>query len=128
MDYSEVEKIFCLNPDKKYKYFFSKAAETEQVCGLKDKNGWITLKDDKGHTATPVWPSYETAKYCQENQWKNTEIESIDLYEFIEYWLQGMKRDKCNVLVFGDTGGGGISVDAERLKAELEEYLSNLGN
>jgi hypothetical protein len=125
MSYSEVEKIFCLTEDRKYKYFFDKVAETEQVCGLKDKKGWITVKDGKGNTTMPVWPSYEFAKYCQENQWKETEIETIDLYEFLEYWLQGMKRDNCRVLIFADTGGGGISVDAEELKEELERYLSN---
>lgn len=124
MNYSEVEEIFCLTEDRKYKYFFNKVAESEHVCGLKDKNGWITTKDDKGRTNMPLWPSYEFAKYCQENQWKETQIEAIDLYEFLEYWLDGMKRDGCRVLVFADTGGGGISVDALEFKAELEHFLS----
>jgi hypothetical protein len=123
MDYSEVERTFCLTEDDKYKYFLNKVAESEQICGLKDKNGWITIKDSDGIVAMPVWPSWDFAKYCQENQWKEVHIESIDLYEFLEYWLQGMKRDGCKVLVFGDTGGGGISVDGEKLKKELEEFL-----
>lgn len=127
MSYSEIEEIFCLPNDKKYKYFFDSVTETEQVCGLKDKSGWITTKDEKGNIAMPVWPSFEFAKYCRENQWKETEIEGIDLYEFLEYWLQGMKRDNCRVLIFADTGGGGISVDAEELKSELEEHLSSRG-
>ena len=123
MNYSEVEEIFCLTADRKYKYFLNKVTETEQVCGLKDKKGWVTVNDEKGNIAMPIWPSYDFAKYCQENQWKETEIESIDLYEFLEYWLMGMKRDNCKILVFADTGGGGISVDAEELKRELEEVL-----
>jgi hypothetical protein len=125
MNYSEVEDIFCLTSDRKYKYFFNRVAETEQIFGLKDNKGWVITKDEKGNITMPVWPSYEFARYCQENQWKETQIESIDLYEFLEYWLQGMKRDNCRVLVFGDTGGGGISVDAEELKNEVEEFLSN---
>lgn len=125
MNYSEVEEIFCLTPDRKYNYFLNKAAETEQVFGLKKNKGWVTIKDEKGNAAMPIWPAYEFSKYCQENQWKETQIESIDLYEFLEYWLQGMKRDNCRVLIFGDTGGGGISVDAVELKYKLEEYLSN---
>jgi hypothetical protein len=125
MSYGEVEEAFCLTPDKKHKYFLNKTAETEQVCGLKDKNGWITVKDSEDRIAMPVWPSYEFAKYCQENQWKEAQIEGIDLYEFLEYWLQGMKRDGCRVLLLGDTSGGGVSVDAVELKEELERYLSN---
>jgi hypothetical protein len=125
MNYNEVEEIFCLTSDRRYKCFFNKAAESEQVCGLKLKEKWLTVKDEKGNIAMPIWPSYEFAKYCQENQWKDTQVESIDLYEFLEYWLPGMKRDNCRLLVFGDTGGGGISVDAEELKSELEDYLSN---
>lgn len=128
MGYSEIEDIFCLTSDIKYKFFFNKVAETEQICGLKDKNGWVTTKDSSGNIAMPIWPSWEFSKYCQENQWKETQIESIDLYEFLEYWLLGMKRDGCRVLVFGDSGGGGISVDAEELKVELENYLRNLGD
>jgi hypothetical protein len=124
MTYSEVEEIFCLTEDRKYKYFFNRVAESEQVCGLKDKNGWITISDDKGRIVMPLWPSYEFAKYCKENQWKETEIESIDIYEFLEYWLAGMKRDGCRVLVFADTSGGGISVDALEFKNELEVFLS----
>lgn len=127
MNYSEIEDIFCLTSDRKYKYFFTKTAETEQICGLKSKNGWVTTKDSNGKLAMPIWPSYELAKYCQENEWKETQIESIDLYEFLEYWLQDMKKDGCRVLVLGDTGDGGISMDAEELKIELEEYLSKQG-
>lgn len=128
MNYSEVEEIFCLTEDRKYKYFFNKVFELEQVCGLKDKNGWITSKDDKGRIAVPLWSSYEFAKYCQENQWKETRIEAVDLYEFLEYWLEGMKRDNCRVLVFADTGGGGTSVDALEFKNELEQFLKDKCN
>jgi hypothetical protein len=127
MSYSEVEEIFCLTEDRKYKYFFNRVSESEQVCGLKDKNGWITVKDKEGRISMPLWPSYDFTKYCQENEWKDTQIEGIDIYEFLEYWLQGMKRDGCRVLVFADTAGGGISVDALEFKKELEDYLSTKG-
>jgi hypothetical protein len=125
MNYSEIEDIFCLSLDKKYKCFLKKAAELEQVYGLKRKNEWVTIMDEDGNIAMPIWPSWEFAKYCQENQWKETAIESIDVFEFLEYWLQGMKKDGCRVLVFGDTGGGGISIDAEKLKSDLQDYLSS---
>lgn len=124
MTYSEVEEIFCLTDDRKYKYFFNKIAESEQVCGLKDKSGWITSKDEEGRTAMPLWPSYEFAKYCQENQWKETQIETIDVFEFLEYWLEGMKKDNCRVLVFADTASGGISMDALEFRNELQDFLS----
>lgn len=125
MDYNEIEEIFCLTGDRKYNYFFKLVAETETICGLKENERWVTAKDDQGNITMPVWPSYQIAKYCQENQWKKTQIEGIDLYEFLAYWLPGMKRDNCRVCLLADTGGGGISVDAEDLKSELEEYLSN---
>lgn len=122
---SEVEEIFCLNDEEKYKYFFNKIAESEQIWGLKDKDSFITIKDSNGNIAMPVWPSYGFAKYCRENQWKEAIPESIDLFEFLEYWLLGMKRDGCRVLIFGDTEGGGISIDAAELKAAVEEHFNN---
>ena len=123
MNYNEIEEIFCLAQNKKYEYFLTMAAESEQICGLKDNNGWITIKDESGNLAMPVWPGWNFAKYCQENQWKETQIEIIDLYEFLEYWLLGMKRDGCRVLIFGDSSGGGISVEADKLKEEIQKYL-----
>lgn len=123
---SEIEEIFCLTEDKKYKYFLNMAAESEQIWGLKEKNNWITIKDSNNNITMPIWPSYDFVNYCRENQWKETVPESIDLYEFIEYWLLGMKRDGCRVLIFGDTNGSGISIDAEQLKTEVEDHLTNL--
>lgn len=123
MSYSEVEEVFCLTPDRRYKYFFNTAVESEQVWGLKDKKGWITMKDADNNTAMPLWPSYEFAKYCVENQWKEAQPESIDLFEFLEYWLDGMKRDGCRILVLSDSTGSGISVEADNLKKELEQHL-----
>jgi hypothetical protein len=124
MNYSEVEDIFCLNPDRKYKYFLNKVSETEQVYGLKDKKGWITVKNDKNNIAMPIWPAYDFAKYCLENQWKEAQIESIDLFEFMEYWLDGMKRDGCMVLVLGDSSGSGAFIEADVFKSELQEFLA----
>ncbi len=124
MSYSDVESVFCLTPDKRYKQFFNVASEAEQIWGFKDKNGWITIKDEDNNIAMPVWPSYEFAKYCQENQWKEAQMEGIDLFEFLEYWLDGMKRDGCRVLVLSDSDGRGVSVEADKFKKELEEHLS----
>lgn len=124
MDYSEVEEIFCLTADRKFKYFLNKVSETEQVYGLKDNKGWITMKDEGNNIAMPLWPAYEFAKYCLENQWKEAKIESIDLFEFMEYWLDGMRRDGCRVLVFADSSGMGFSIEADKFKRELEEFLA----
>ena len=122
---SEIEEIFCFSEDKKIKYFLGKVRETEQIWGLKDKGNWITIKDSNDKITMPIWPSYDCAKYCAENQWKEAVTESIDLFEFLEYWLLGMKRDGCRILIFGDTKGQGISIDAAELKNKVEEYLVN---
>lgn len=126
MTYGEVEEIFCLTADRKHIYFLSKVVETEGIYGLKHNNEWITIKDSQGEIAMPIWPSYDFARYCQENQWKDTEIEAVDLYEFLEYWLLGMKRDRCKVLLLGDTAGGGFYIDAEQLKQEIEDLLAKI--
>ena len=122
---SEVEEIFCLAEDKKYKYFLNMIGESEQIWGLKDNNNWILIKDSNGNITMPLWPSYDFAMYCRENQWEEATPESIDLFEFLEYWLLGMKRDGCRVLIFGDTQGQGISIDAEQFKEEVQEHLLN---
>ena len=122
---SEVEEIFCLADDKKYKYFLNMIGESEQIWGLKDNNNWILIKDSNGNITMPLWPSYDFAMYCRENQWEEATPESIDLFEFLEYWLLGMKRDGCRVLIFGDTQGQGISIDAEQFKEEVQEHLLN---
>lgn len=121
---SDIEEIFCSTDEKKYKYFLDMVVESEQIWGLKQKDNWITIKDLNNSIAMPLWPSYSMAKYCSENQWKAAIPESIDLFEFLEYWLLGMKRDGCRVLVLGDSEGRGVSIDAVELKEELERHIS----
>ncbi|MBC8059707.1 MAG: DUF2750 domain-containing protein [Clostridiaceae bacterium] len=123
MYHSEIEEIFCLTEDKRYKYFLNMVGEAEQIWGLKAKDSWVTIKDLENNITMPIWPCYDFANYCKENQWKEAVPESIDLFEFLEYWLLGMKRDGCRVLIFGDTQGGGTSIDAEKLKADIEEHV-----
>lgn len=54
MGYSEIEEVFCLTDDRKYKAFFNIAAESEIICGLKAKEKWITVKDENGNPSMPI--------------------------------------------------------------------------
>lgn len=40
------------------------------------------------------------APYCAVNEWRNFKAEPIDLYEFIEKWLVGMRNNGVNPSIF----------------------------
>jgi hypothetical protein len=48
----------------------------------------------------PFFPKKEFAEYCAVNGLNKFKAEPIDLYEFIDEWLVGMKEDRVKPSIF----------------------------
>ena len=57
---------------------------------------WATVQDDDGNMLIPFFPRKEFAENCTKNDWEDFEAKAIDLYEFIDNWLVGMKKTGSN--------------------------------
>lgn len=120
----ETEHILKLDNEKKYEYFIKKIAAYGEVWSLKDKDGWASLgADDKMYF--PVWAKKEYADLCISDEWEGYESETIDVSDFAEMWIPGLKKDNIRITVMWHKGKG-IDVDwdtlLEDVETELEEY------
>ncbi|HNX59683.1 MAG TPA: DUF2750 domain-containing protein, partial [Spirochaetota bacterium] len=95
-----------------------------EVWGLYD-DGWATSEDGNGNTLVPFWPQKEFAEYCAKDGWESYVPECIELDEFIQEWLPGMKKDGNTPSVFWNTiDSAMVEVDVilRDLNNELENY------
>ena len=98
MNQKELDSLIKQPSNIRYEYFIKKVADYEEVWGLYD-NGWATAQDDFGNMLIPFFPRKEFAEYCAVNEWNNFKAVPIDLNEFIENWLVGMRKDRVLSLI-----------------------------
>lgn len=112
-----------LKSDKKiqYEYFIKKIADYEEVWSLRDEEGWATLGVENKEFF-PVWPKKEFAELCISEEWSNYYSESIELEEFLEDWVDGLKEDGIRITVMWYNGSG-IDIEWDRLKEDIEHEL-----
>ena len=111
-------------PNIRYEYFIKKVADYEEVWGLYDE-GWATAQDVNGNKLIPFFPKKEFAEYYATNEWNKFKAVPIDLYEFIDNWLVGMKKDIIKPSIFPineDSVIVEIDVLLRDITSELEKY------
>ncbi|GHI01347.1 DUF2750 domain-containing protein [Neobacillus kokaensis] len=123
MNIKEVESVINQPPNLRYEYFIKKAADYEEVWGLYD-DGWATAQDDDGNTLIPIFPKKEFAEYCAVHEWNKFKAVPIDLYEFIDKWLVGMKEDRVKPSIF-PTNEDSVMVEIDVLLRDLNNELEN---
>ena len=96
----EKEMKYVLNTDieKQYEYFIKKVADFGKVWSLKDLDGWVTLGVEEDEFF-PIWPKKEFAEICIGEEWDDCYAESIDLEDFLDDWINGLKEDNIRITV-----------------------------
>lgn len=123
---ADIEKIFKKPGEKRYDYFVKHVADTEEVFGLADEEGWALLGDDDDADILPLFPYAEMAEAFREAAgFGEYQVEMIDVNELLA-WLDDMPADGLMVAVLPNAEFNGAVVEPERLKkdlqAELEKY------
>lgn len=124
MKKKEFEALLQRPANIRYEYFIKKVVDFEEVWGLYDE-GWATAQDDDGHMLIPFFPKKEFAENCAKKEWKGFRAEAIDLYEFIDRWLVGMKKDEVKPSIFPteeDAALVEIDILLRDINSELENY------
>ncbi|CAM5210480.1 hypothetical protein OURE66S_01656 [Oligella ureolytica] len=89
--------------DETLNTFIKEVVENEVVFTLTNKEAnesamcaSMDFSDDEGEDCAVLcfWSSMERAQLCQRDEWKDFDIESIDLGEFLENWCLGMAMDQ----------------------------------
>lgn len=120
----EIEKLFKKPGEKRYDYFIKTVAETEEVFGLADEEGWALLGDDEeGEDIIPLFPNAEFAeRFRVETDMEEYQIGVLDVNELLE-WLDDMQQDGMLVAVFPNLEMFGAVIQPELLKKDLQEEL-----
>lgn len=119
----EKEMKYVLNTDieKQYEYFIKKVADFGEVWSLKDLDGWVTLGVEEDEFF-PIWPKKEFAEICIGEEWKDCYAESIDLEDFLDDWITGLKEENIRITVMWNNGSG-IDREWDRLREDIEIEL-----
>ncbi len=119
---SKAANVINLPAPERYSYFIRKVADFEEVWGLYNE-GWALL-EDKGDRMLAFWPEAEFAELCTSDVWKNYTPKKISIDDFTEKWLEGMKKDGTDAVIFLTPGQKGIIVSAQQLLDDLKEELA----
>ncbi|WP_299516242.1 DUF2750 domain-containing protein [uncultured Rummeliibacillus sp.] len=121
MNNKEIEVVSTLPASKRYEYFIKKVADFEEVWGLFD-DGWAISEDDNGNPLMPFWPKKEFANLCAVDDWKNYKAEKIELEDFMQEWLPGMKVDGIKPSIFWNNVDSSV-LDIDTLFLDLADEL-----
>lgn len=123
MNPKEFESVIKQPPNIRYEFFIKQVADFEEVWGLYDE-GWATAQDDEGNMLIPFFPKKEFAEYCAVNEWRNFKAEPINLYEFIDKWLVGMRKDGIKPSIF-PTNEDSVMVEIDVILNDINNELEN---
>lgn len=123
MDTKEFEALISRSGEIRYEYFIKKIADYETIWGLYD-NGWASSCNDEGKTLLPLWPKKEFATYCAINEWQGYVAQEIELQDFMDKWIPGIKKDKIGVSIFSNNIDA-VEVEPEKLERDILVELEN---
>lgn len=119
----EFYSVLNLPANKRYEYFIKKVVDWGEVWGLYE-DGWAMTEDDNGNLLIPFWPKKEFAQYCAAKEWEGYTPEPIELDEFMNEWLPGIKEDGYRPSIFWN-GYDSAVMEVEVLLRDLENELEN---
>jgi hypothetical protein len=123
LNQDEIDRIMKRPAERRYEYFVKKVADSEEVFGLADDEGWALLGEGDSD-ALPLFPFPEFAEaFNRAADWSSTyEINVLDLNELLE-WLDDMEKDGMKVAVFPNAEFNAVVMEPQRLKADLQAEL-----
>lgn len=109
---------------KRLKHLVSQAADREVLWGLRDESGWVSLGDDSGASAFPIWPHPDYARDCATGSWAGCSTAEIEVHEFVDDWLPDMSEQGVSIAAFPVPSMNGVLISPDELKLILEEELA----
>lgn len=113
----KIANIGNLSAADKQDYFLRKVCDFELVWGLYN-NGWATVGLEKG-IGIPFWPEEIFATLSAKSIWAGYVATSINLSDFIEKWLPGMKKNGELAAIFPWEDKIAEIIEPEQLLLEL---------
>ena len=126
MDNIKLLNVQSLDSHKRLEYLIRKVADFELIWGSYGDNGWLLLSDENGRRITPFWPEKEFVNEYNITHKYDYFAKKIDLYYFLDNWINELAKDKIDIVVFPVKEKESIIISPLQLKAlienELEQY------
>lgn len=84
---------------QRYQAFVRDVALSQQVWGLLDAEGWISLRLHDDVACLPVWSQPQSAWAFAHGPREGCTVGAIDLPDFLDHWLPAMDRLGVQVAV-----------------------------
>ncbi len=104
-----------------YQRFIDEILEVGEVWGIVQNEGCAMCEsiEDQSRTVIPFWSDKALAEIHCVDDWQEYKVEKIDLQDFVEQWLPGLKEDE---LLLGPNWNSAL----EGLEIEPTELISLL--
>lgn len=126
----KMKNVLALDAQKRLSYFVQKCADSEEIWGLRNADGWCGMGTDDGKESIPFWPEEAFAVLLAEDDWADCTPARIPLEAFLMDWLPGMQEDGLLAAIFplptsAASGTDCVTLEAEHLRALLQEEREN---
>ena len=106
--------------------FITRAVEGEHVWGLSTPEGFLACEsdDEEDRAVLPFWSDADDARAAQ-SEVESSDVDSIELFDFLFRWLPGMADDEVLVGTNWTPALEGKEVEALALQDEILDAMSD---
>ncbi|MBL1270875.1 MAG: hypothetical protein ACI92B_001574 [Marinobacter maritimus] len=126
MSDEQLASVLESSGEERYDYFLSMVLEEREIWILVNSESRFLsiVSEDDGVAHLPVWPSSEFAvEYAKGSS--DLTPKSISLPDFFKKWVPGLSKDGLQVGVFPGVDKTVWITEADELKKDLQDELSN---
>ena len=107
--------------EESYARFVRRVVAGGEVWGLKSEDGWAVCdsSESEGRSVMPFWSDRAYARRAALAEWSDYEPTRLELAQFLDPWLVGMKRDGVLVGTNWDAQNCGLEVEPDELARSL---------
>jgi len=121
----EIADVLAADAGHRYEYFVHRVCETRAVWALY-QDGWASVTEDAGEPMIPFWPHAAFAAAFARGAWAGFEPRKIDLADFLETWIPGMRKQGVQPAVFPAPSSTSAVVSVEDLDRVLRHELDHV--
>lgn len=121
----EIADVLRADGEHRLEYFIHRVCEARALWALFD-DGWASYPDDDGTPLILLWPHQVFAQPYAAGSWAAFTPRRIPLDEFLETWIDGMRRANTKPALFPVPSGNSIIVTLDELEAGLRQELSEV--
>ncbi len=119
----QIHAFNAMPAEQRFDIFVDSIVSNKSVWGLLSEEGWVIISGDEEDEYLPVWSHEELASIWASGMHSDSQASSIELKDWLEEWLPGMKKNGLLIAVSPNTEGDSITLGAEELLADLQDAV-----